>query len=1595
MTISTPAAARTALTARRTLRDLDGAPATTSEQRDALEAWTGWGSLASAFAAGADEQWGQVRDDLDELVPDAALLDKAAEQLDTSFYTPRALVDLVFELLRSVGFAGGRVLEPGCGTGRFLSWAPADLDIAWTGVEIDPLSASIAKALHPDAHIRAAGLQDTHLPDEAFDVVIGNVPFSNHGPFDPAYPSMPNLHAYAIMRGLAALKQGGYAIVVTSRHTLDSDTTREALTGTTEFGTIDLIAALRLPAGAFADSGTEIVADILCLRKRAAGEDELGWTPKRVGNGVKSEPPRTPVTETVADRWSRPDTVSAYWTDRPDHLAGTHFLTGWQQSAITVTGDAADIERASAAVATSLVPQQIAAGMDDADLFQVSADALTDGRFEFVDDVLHQWQAGELVPAKKGAELIVLVHLRDAVRALVDAEADLDTPDSVLAPLRATAASLYAAYVAKYGALNRGQLVEGKPDPETGEASLSWRRPTLGGFRRDPDYYLVMAVEDYDQQTGEHAPAPILSRCVNTRPVAVKRVENAAEALAVCTGGGRGVDFIRIVDLLGLNNAAEAREALGDLIFDDPTTNRPVAARDYLSGNVRTKLADAIAANTANTVYAGTFGPQIDALTAIIPDDLGPEQVRVELGSPWLEVTDVHDFAREVLNTSVASLTYSVREAMWELGSNAHSAWGDQKTRLTYGTLRINPVQLLMHGLAGTNPVITDDMRDEAGKIRQVRNMRETVAATEKLRLIQERFATWVWEDEIRATRLLRTYNDRFNSIVPRTSDGSRYTFPGLAAEVTPWPHQRDAVDRIVSTERTLIGHAMGAGKTLTMILAARTLRQFGLAQKPLIVVPNHLLEQVAREARQAFPAGSFLIASKDDLVKDRRRSFVARCATGDWDAVMVTHQTFASIGVAPEAEARWVQDRKYEIADQARNTGTGRAAAKRTAKRLKAAEARFKQLRHEVADEDQLTIEHLGVDYFFVDETHMYRRLGVSQVPRAFGVSLGSSKRASDLHLKIEVLASRFPGKPIVSLLTGTPWSNSLAETWVWQRYLQPDVLEQAGVLDFVAWAMTFIRFETGIEVSPEGSGFRLENRPVGTKNLSGVRRMLSSVADLISSEQLELPRPEKVEHTHVSEPCDEMRAFVADLADRAEGIRNGTGDRDDNMLVICNQGRKAALDPALVGIAGGAGKLAEAADTIAKAHADGGGVRYAGSERPGTFQLVLCDLGTPKSQDAQTYGRLRRMLLDRGVPAAAMRFVHEATDDKARAALFAACNDGRVRILFGSTPKVGIGTNVQTRLSDIHHIDAPWLAAEVQQRDARGIRPGNQNSTVNVHRYVTEGTFDAFMWQTLERKHRAFAPLYASGFDTHETVDIGPAVLSYSAVKALATGNPLLVEHAEVSAEVARLRVLASVHRGSINSLVRDAESDERGAAEMERRADALEQVGAAIASSSASTTVAIIADLADRVCDRQRRDAYFRSSIGTEPRVTIQLERERSRIDVTFEVGLRLGATIELPRKLVRQGVSAVAAELTDQVQCLADGSAEASDRMRADADAWRARAVKSRSLASTSGFPQRDLLDQATRRLAHLDAVMLEEASRASDHAMAAETELVAA
>lgn len=1595
MTLSTPAAAKPALAALRTLRDLNGAAATTPEQRDALEAWAGWGSLASAFADGADEQWGQVRDDLDELVPDATFLDKAAEQLDTSFYTPRALVDLVFDLLRSVGFTGGRVLEPGCGTGRFLSWAPADLDIAWTGVEIDPLSASIAKALHPDADIRAAGLQDTHLPDEAFDAVIGNVPFARSAPFDPAYPSMPNLHSYAIMRGLAALKPGGYAIVVTSRHTLDSDTTREALTGETEFGTIDLVAALRLPAGAFADSGTDVVTDVLCLRKRATGEEALGWAPERVsrfGGGTTTDPARTKVTEKAADRWARPEAVSGYWADRPNHLAGMHLLTGWQQSPVTVKGDAADIERAAAAVIASLVPQQIAAGLDDADLFQVSADALTDGRFEFVDGVLHQWQDGELAPAKKGAELVALVHLRDAVRALVDAEADLDTPDAVLAPLRATAASLYAAYVAKHGALNRGQLVEGKPDPDTGEASLSWRRPTLGGFRRDSDYYLVMAVEDYDQQTGEHSPAPILSRRVNTRPVAVERVDNAAEALAVCAGEGRGVDLARIAGLLGLGSVSEARDALGELVFEDPDLDELVPARDYLSGNVRTKLRNA---RRADEMEPGRYAAQIAALTAIIPADLGPEQVRVELGSPWLEATDVHDFAREVLNTSVASLTYSVHEAMWELGSNAHSAWVDQKTRLTYGTLRINPVQLLMHGLAGTNPVITDDVRDEDGKIRQVRNMRETVAATDKLRLIQERFATWVWEDEARATRLLRTYNDRFNSIVPRTSDGSRYTFPGLAAEVTPWPHQRDAVDRIVSTERTLIGHAMGAGKTLTMILAARTLRQFGLAQKPLIVVPNHLLEQVAREARQAFPTGRFLIAAKEDLVKDRRRSFVARCATGDWDAVIVTLQTFTSIGVAPEAEARWVQDRKYEIADQARDTGTGRGAAKRTAKRLKAAEARFKELRHEVADEDQLTIEHLGVDYFFVDEAHTMRRLGVSQVPRAFGVSLGSSKRASDLHLKIEVLASRFPGKPIVSLLTGTPWSNSLAETWVWQRYLQPDVLAQAGVLDFVAWAMTFIRFETGIEVSPEGSGFRLQNRPVGTKNLSGVRRMLSSVADLISSEQLELPRPDKVEHTHVSEPSDEMRAFVADLADRADGIRNGTGDRDDNMLVICNQGRKAALDPALVGIAGGAGKLAEAADTIAKAHADGASVRFERSERPGTFQLVLCDLGTPKPQDAQTYGRLRRMLLERGVPAADMRFVHEANDDKARAALFAACNDGRVRILFGSTPKVGIGTNVQNRLSDIHHIDAPWLAAEVQQRDARGIRPGNQNSAVNVHRYVTEGTFDAFMWQTLERKHRAFAPLYASGFDTHETVDIGPAVLSYSEVKALATGNPLLVEHAEVSAEVARLRVLASVHRGSINSLVRDAESDERGAAEMERRADALEQVGAAIASSSANTTVAIIADLADRVCDRTRRDAYFRSSIGTEPRVTIQLERERSRIDVTFEVGLRLGATIELPRKLVRQGVSAVAAELTDQVQRLADGAAETSARMRADADTLRARAVKSRALASTSGFPQRAQMEQATRRLAHLDAVMLEEASQASDRAVAAETELVAA
>lgn len=1589
----TLALAAGALRALRTLVDLDG-PAT-PEQRADLAAWPGWGVLAPAFAPVPQGRWADVADRLEDLLADRPQwLTAGANATDTSFYTPSWLVDEMTAVLLRAGFTGGAILEPGCGSGRFMgSQLPG---ARWTGIESDPASAAFAAALHPAAQVIAGQLQDVTLRDGSFDAAIGNVPFSRHAPFDPEVAA-PNLHAYFILRALRAVRPGGYVVVATSRHLFDSETQTDAIT---ELGEIRAVA--RLASGTFEGTGT--FADILVLRRRGADHAPGEWDDQGERMGGPAERhfgPYGPRTVRHLNRlvvrnesgehgYGKPQVeVNRYWQAHPGHVAGQMIATGFDQAPLKVAaGDpAAEGARALAQATRDLpqIPARETAGSPFADLVLADEHGRKEGSFHLIDGDVLQVVDGDLTPKDRPtAELRALIGLRDLAVELLAADAEHihQRGADPAASLRAAALDAYLAYVKKFGPLNRGTLHEGAVDPESGEPKFSWRRPPMGGFRRDPDYMAVMACEVYDPDTQQADPAPVLLRPVNRAPEPVERVDTPAEAVAVSMGERGRIDLDRVAGLLGLDAGADPMEALGDLAYADPQAGGAITpARDYLSGNVREKLDAARVAAARDRAYERN----VPALEAVLPTELGPTNIRATLGSPWIAAKHVIGFAREVLG-SAPRLTHSAALGLWEIDG----AWfGKPEASLQWGTSRKTPFQLLEAALNGRALTVMDEVWDPLTRTsRKVRNPGETLAAEEKAAAMQERFGTWVWEDKARASELVAEFNRRFRSHVPRVSDGSGMTFPGLSEQVRLWPWQKDAVDRIVSAPRTAIGHPVGAGKTLEMIASAMTLRRLGLATKPMLAVPGHLLEQIAREAMQAYPAGKFLVAGKEDLAGDARRLFAARCATGDWDLVIVTHESLAAMPVSPAAEADWLTEEKYNLADAIRSDET-RSARGRTAKAVASAvrrlEARLAELRHAVADPGTVMFEHLGVDWLGVDEVHYFKRLPIAS--RAEGFSFGSSKRATDLLLKVRVLGQRRGGLPHFAGFTGTLWSNSLAETFVWQKFFQPEALAAAGLESFDAWSSMFVRYVTAVEVAPDGSGFRLNRRPVEITNVQALMGMFRQVADLMTADALGLERPETHWHTEVADMSAEQAEFVANLGARAERVRGGHSQGADNMLTICNDGRRVALDPALVGLSGGASKITLVASRVAQLHHRDSARAYPGSDRPGSLQLALCDQGTPGSNGAQTYGRLKAELVARGVPASAIRFVHEATTDKARAALFAACRDGSVSVLVGSTGKVGVGTNIQTRLAALHHVDVPWRPSDIEQREGRGRRPGNHAKVLDIYRYVTEGSFDAYMWQTNETKARFIHALMSATSDTDTVGDIGASVLSYGEVKALASGNPLLLEHADAQARVRRLRTLHSIHLQQVNELGRRAARAEqradadRRAAEVMGRVPGTVQEWVARPHFQAATEDQRVANMltAGGYGQWSRPDATWRG-LRVQPQGTAHATDPHRTLEIS--VDYRHAGVVSVAAKALRRDpAAAVSAALTAWLDRI-DATRETllAGAGRAEEEARQAKAA-----AAASRFDREEELRAAEARLAVVEGAM---AAEAEQHQLAA-------
>ena len=1526
----------------------------TEEDLDVLAKWPGWGPLAPAFDPEPPSGWGEISEQLADLL-DSEAYDDAKLCVDNSFYTPAPMVAAMFEALSFTGIGEQatksrvRALEPGCGSGVFMGAAPEGWHIEWTGIEADKTSAAIASALHPESRIVRARLEKTSLPADSFDLAIGNVPFSSQHIHDPAGNSYLSVHNYFIVRALEAVHEGGYLAFIVSRFAMDGRELLQTVRGRAAF-----VGAVRLPSGALRSGGTEVVADIVFLRK--------GTSPSRsfAANGsnliVHGDGTSTP--------------VSSYWGEHPDHVAGTMVATRNYHNPLAVKPGAdpdRDLARAFKSLSADLAacpwgPGDVPPGPVEVHLDEQGHQ---EGSFVLEGDKLSQVSNGKLVPVPRaGAELKALVELRDAARGLLELESDVDLPDSALDGQRANVKSLYDSYVARYGPLNRGTLHEGPVDPDTGMATLSWRRPSMGGFRRDPGYITVLALEHYDQDTGEARPAAVLLGRVNRRPEPVGTAETPEDALAISLGETGRLDLARVAGLLGLDGSDQAVAALGDLVYCDPArAGAVVTARDYLSGNVRAKLALAEQAAASDRRYQRN----VEALRAIAPPLLGPLDIVVHLGAPWVPAEDIETFLEDVVGRA-ATVEHTPVTATWHVSP----PYGiPAAARTTWGTGRLDAYQLVEHALNGRTPVVYDEVWDDYGRVKKVRNQDQTLAAIEKLAALDDRFGTWVWESKERSDHICAEYNRLFNSHVLRKADGSHLTFPGLASGTEPWPWQRDVVDRIVSTAPgTFCAHDVGLGKTLTMILAAHTLKRFRLANKPLIIVPNHLLEQIAREAAQTFPLNKYLIAGKEDLAGDNRRLFAARCATEDWDAVVMTHQGFTSLPVHPATETAWLNEQKSELEDFMRSDKATHQSSKDIARALRSLQSRLEQLRENVSDPKTILFDQLGIDWIAVDECSAFRRLPVNA--RSEGFSLGSSKRATDLYLKVLSIAAKRPGQPCLALFSGTPWNNTLAEVFVWQTYLQLERLKEIGVANFPAWAATFIKRETRVEVAPDGSGFRLATRPVGLQNLPELRTMFSDFMDIVHADATGIERPDAVIDNVVARPTDAQVAFVKDLVRRADNVRSGGADKEkDNMLVICGDGRKVALDPMLVGLREQSPKLVAVADKVAEVYDETVDWSYSGSTVKGAFQVVFCDQGTPGGHGAQSYGRLREMLVERGVPVEKIRWAHEANTDKAKAALFSACRDGRVAVLITSTDKAGLGTNIQTRLCAIHHADAPWLPSLVVQRDGRGIRYGNLNSKVRIFRYVTEGTFDAYMWQALERKARGFQEISRADSSVREIDDIGEAVLSYGEVKALATGNLLVLRQAEISAVVKRLRTLKAVDSQGVAAARRTIpESLERAKdlADRAQRLEELAQLGLEIGEAEEEQLARLARAARERITSRSGHYIWYGA-----PSAEIGPVRARVGQPDGAQPVLELTSNYEdlysqqLRERAMRKSDETATKELIAAVKWFLSNCAELATQARVASFEAARRAEDAKHLVNTYVFSQEAELREAERQL----------------------------
>lgn len=1385
------AKARDILAAIRLLRTLEQQqrPASTDERRT-LARFPGFGVVALSIFPDPvtgdfkSATWQSIGEELQALLkPDEYA--SAKRSTFNAFYTSSTVIAAIHEAVARLGLpAGATILEPGCGTGRFLSLAPQGA--RFIGVELDQISGRIARALHPDHDIRIENFRDTRLPAGNVDGVIGNVPFAN---LKLEYEGQTmSLHDFFIAKSVDALKPGGILALVTSRFTLDKQnaSAREYLASRADF-----LGAIRLPSNAFHREGTAVVSDILFLQKRppvaAAKHVDPAWLgvgPLAI-DGVEVS-------------------VNGYFLRRPEMVLGA-----WSRKntlydeGFSVEGTGNIAEQLRAAIAR-LPTSSVIDGSVEKNAAPIHAPAnqrtVAEGSF-FQDEegAICRWVCGQAAPVEFGGRLqhaggtpggrrmSALIKLRDLARRVLQSQNE-EWSDAERDRARWELNWHYDYFVARHGPINKTTF------SKTAKGKLIRRMPNMVTFREDPDAMLVMSLEDYDELAGKATKSAIMKHDVVGKHPPVTSVQSAEEGLLISLDQQGEVDLPLIASLCSKTHEQVVAE-LGDLVFHDAESNSWQTADAYLSGNVRAKLA-------AVLLTGADYSRNAESLKAVQPADVLPGDIDAHLGAPWIPAGDIQAFAAELFRVALTDIDvgHLPQDAVWSIVADQAA---NQSVAATseYGTARARGVWLLEHALNMKSPVIYDTIMNGDREERVV-NQEETLAAREKQRLIKERFRAWIFSDPERTERLVRLYNDTYNNLRPRLFDGSHLRFPGMNRTIELLAHQRAAVWRCMTAGNTLLAQAVGAGKTFIMGAAGMKMKQAGLIQKPMYVVPNHLLEQFAREFMQLYPNAKLLVAGKEDLTRERRKHLTAKVASGQWDGILVTHSSFERIGMSRRYQEQFLREQieEYERmlcnAASADESRAQRNLIKTIEKNKAAREERLRELLAEEKKDDGLVFDELGVDHLFVDEAQYYKNLETpTKMQRVAGIQTGGSQRAFDLFMKARYLHARHPGHG-ATFATGTPISNTMVEMYTMQRYLDPEGLRQRGLEHFDAWAATFGEVIDAMEITPDGASMRSRSRFARFTNLPELQQMFRSFADVQTAEMLDLPRPrlEGDKAQVIACPMSpEQRKLQEQLVERYERIRNERIDpRVDNALAITTDGRKLAIDARML-----AANAPDFPDSKINALAENvSGFWRRTSATRGT-QLVFCDLGVHSTPwGYSVYEELIAKLVARGIPMEQIAAIGEADSDPKKQALFERVRSGRVRILLGSTQKMGTGTNVQRRLVALHHLDAPWKPAEVEQREGRILRQGNANEQVSIYRYVTEGSFDAYMWQALESKARFISQIMTGESAVRTAQDIGGQELSYAEVKAIASGNPAVLTLAEAEAELQRLAVLKKNH-------------------------------------------------------------------------------------------------------------------------------------------------------------------------------------------------------